>query len=169
MPVLGEIAKKARERMPASWSALAERQDGEGILQSRVDAAKLELFGEVAAPEEELALYGAMGVEYASVVAALKIVVPAYDHWMAQAISVSATGKNENKTYVERATALLKWRDEVLIPEEQELYPLVTDILVGVLVPKRKNVMRSRIAVSSEHLTPDPAGFFPPFEIPRTA
>lgn len=167
MPVLGEIAKKAQERIPATWTALAGRDGfGEDGLQGRLDATKRELFGIIAAPEDELALYTPLGVDYAGVVLALRLIPAGYDHWLASAYQWGATGKNETKVFLEnRAEALLKLRDQVLIPEEQRLYPLVVDIIVG--QPRRVvGIIMSRQPEDAGHVTPDPLTFEPAFERP---
>jgi hypothetical protein len=170
MPVLGEIAKKAQERMPATWTALAGREDfGEDGLQGRVDATKQELFGTVADAEDELALYGPLGCDYAGVAVALRLIAPGYDHWMSTAYQWGAQGRNETKVFLEdRAAALLRLRDQVLIPEEQRLYPMVADLLVGVIVPRHASVMLSRQPQDEGHVTPDPLTFEPAFERPRS-
>lgn len=169
MPVLGEIAARASGHMPATWEALSKRQQfGEEGLQRRVDTVKEILFGEVAPYDQELALYGPLGVEYAGICVALDLVSAGYDHWMAAATSWGASGRNENKTFIDRAQALLKLRDEVLVPAEERLYPRVADLLVGVLVPKRQGVMTAQQPRAADHVTPDPLTFEPPYERPRT-
>ncbi len=170
MPVLGEIARSARERIPNAWLALAKSPAlGEDTLQSQVDKAKYELFGSVVDADEELALYGPIGVDYAGVVVCLRLAAAGYEHWMNQAVQMGATGKNETKTFIDRANAFLKLRDEILIPEERRLYPLVQDILPGVLLPQRTSVMLTAQPTDAEHITPDPLTFEPSFERPRTA
>jgi hypothetical protein len=169
VPVLGEIAKKARERMPLTWTALAKSGSslGEEGLQGRVDAAKQELFGEVVAPEDELAAYGPMGTDYAGIVVCLKLTAAAYDHWMSQAVQMGATGKNETKTFVDRANAMLKFRDEILIPEERRLYPIVKGLLVDLLTTVREGALTVANPTDIGHVTPDPLTFEPAFERPR--
>lgn len=168
MAVLGEIARKARERMPATWNALSERATfGDDGLQGRVDAVKSRLFGEVVEPDEEFLAYGSLGTDYAGVVVALELIAPAYDHWMTAATSWSASGRNENKTFVNRAEALLKFRDEILEPEERRLYPLVQELLVGVMEARRIGIALSRMPLPEDHSTPDPLEFERPFEAPR--
>ena len=167
MPVLGDIARKARERMPATWKALAGRDEfGEEGLQSRTDDVKYRLFGEVVAHDQEMVRYGPLGTDYAGVVLALELIVPGYDHWNASATSWSASGKNENKTFLNRADGLLKLRDEILKPEEARLYPLVADLLVDVLEPRRRMVPRAADPLDAHHVTPDPFSFEGPFERP---
>lgn len=169
MPVLGEIARKARERIPATWIALSERKGfGEEGLQGTVDSVKESLFGEVVVPEDERTAYGPLGTDYAGICVALALVGPGYDHWMSAATSWGASGRNENKTFIDRAQALLKLRDEILVPAEAALYPRVAHLLIGVLTPKRGGIMASRNPRSEEHVTPDPFGFEEPFERPTT-
>lgn len=168
MPVLGEIAKKANERMPATWTALAGRVGfGEDGLQGRIDATKQELFGEVCLPEEEIVLYGILGCDYAGVVTALRLIPAGFDHWNASALQWGAQGKNENKTFSDtRATDLLRLRDE-LVAEERRLYPLVAYLLVGVISGRRSGIIQMRQAEDAGHVTPDPLTFEEAFERPR--
>lgn len=170
MPVLGEIAATARQYMPATWTALSTRQDfGEDGLQRTVDAAKEELFGVVTDYDDELTTYGRLGVRYAAVIVALRLISPGYDHWMTAATGWGAAGqRTENKTFIDRANALLKFRDEVLVPEEQRLYPQVQTILIGVLTPQRASIMRARDADDTLHVTPSPTLFPDPYERPAT-
>lgn len=175
MPIFGEIAKKTRDWIPTTWAALAADSDrnstlGEAGLQERIDQAKWEIFRELCAPNDELSRYGPIGTEYAAVVAALKLIPAGYDHWMAAATSWGTSGgQNNNKTFVDRAAALLRLRDEVLLPEEARLYALAADVLPGFIITKRSSVMRSRDADPDDFRTPDPYGFEDPFERPRTA
>ena len=97
---------------------------------------------------------------------ALKLIPAGYDHWAAAATSWGTSGgQNNNKTFVDRAAALLRLRDEVLIPET-----LASDVLPDIFVTSRTGgVMRSRDANPDNYRTADPYGFEDAFERPRTA
>lgn len=175
MPLFGEIAKKTRDWIPTTWAALIQESDrnatlGEEGVQDRINQAKWEIFRELVDPNLELSKYGPIGTEYAAVVAALKLIPAGYDHWMAAATSWgTSAGQNNNKTFIDRASALLRLRDEVLIPEERRLYALAVDVVPGIVVTQRSSVMLSRDADPDDYRTPDPYGFEDAFERPRTA
>lgn len=170
MPVMGEIASEARERIPDTWTALSQKRTfGDEGLQRAVNRTKARLFGEVVAPGDELSLYGPIGVSYAGIVVALDLIPAGYDHWNAAATDWTAQGRNEAKTFLDRAAGLLKLRDDILIPLEQELYPSIADILPGIVIPKRAGVLMARTPDSQEHLSPAPEQFEPPFERPVVA
>lgn len=175
MPIFGEIARKTRDLIPVTWAALAKTGDsgsalGEDGIQERIDQAKYEVFRSVIDPDDELTTYGPIGCEYVAVVSALKLVMPGYDHWMAAATSWgTSSGQNNNKTFVDRAAALLKFRDEVLLPEEARLYAMVVDLIPDIIVTKKSSVMLARDADPDALKTMDPFVFDDAFERPRTA
>lgn len=166
MPVAGDIAKKARERVPITWEALAgSAAYGDTFLQGRVDSTKQELFGEVVSADDELDEYGPVGVDYAGLMVAIAVIPPGADYWASQSIAHSARQGNENKSFLDRASKLWDLHAH-LLEESRRLYPQVKGLLKGALRGRQGGVMVAADPDPLLHVTPDPSAFGRPFELP---
>lgn len=161
MPVEGAIAAAARSTLPVTWDALAtdSQRYGDGFLQTKVNLVKERLFGSVITTVQESA-YALRVIDYAGKLVALEMITPGIDFWMNEVTSESATGTNEQHTYVDRAETLRKLR-EVLLREVRTLEPEVLP-LIGTPVVLNRSVPAISSA-DAELLTPSPLDFGRPY------
>jgi hypothetical protein len=164
--ITGPIVQAASEELPQTWKKLSDAESGFGTaaLERRVKAVMDELFGEVLSAEEQAEL-DSLVVEYAAKLIALKLITPGIDFWSKQPTSAGATGRNEQKSYPDRAAALKDLRKQ-LLEETREMWPSVEP-----LVPLRRRRIRGPVPVVSDVVnahTPDPHGFEPLYGPPET-
>src|SRR4051794_13917822 len=129
MAVEGRIAAAAQGELPESWRALVGATGyGESFITEKLNAVMTKLFGTVLDVATQDALDNLV-VDYAGKGLALELINPAIDYWSKQPVSIGATGRNEQKGYLDRSAALLRLRaflvDQVRLmwPEVQELLP----------------------------------------------
>lgn len=108
-----------------------------------------------------------MVVDYAGKLVALKIVGPGIDYWGKQPTQVSATGRNENKTWASRAADLKDLRKQ-LLEDTRGMWPDVEPLL-----PSRRNTIGTPIPTTRNlsqagHVTPNPDDFESPYGLPTT-
>ena len=169
MAVAGEIANKARERIPVTWDVLAsDDRYGDSFLQGRVDSVKQRLFQVIVDPVNELSTYGLLTVDYAGIQVALSVIPAGADYWASQSIQHSAVGKNEQKTFLDRVDKLWELHDR-LVKDAANLLPDVELTLpIGVLKGRPKSVMTASDAIDSDDtfVTHNPFEFERPFDRP---
>jgi hypothetical protein len=167
MAITGEIAQKARERIPVTFDALARDGDryGESMIQGRIDSTKRILFGEVVDADEEATLYDPLATDYAGIKVAIALIPAGADYWASQNIQHTATNRNEQKLFLDRAEKLWHLQGE-LQAEAAALLPLVEDLLGPSPITGRKpGVMAVKDTDDDEpFVTTDPFAFERAFE-----
>jgi hypothetical protein len=160
MAVEGTIADATRGIIPITWDALSRApQFGDGLLQAKIDLIKERVFGEVIEADDE-DNFGLVVVDYCAKLVALDLITPGIDFWLAQPISESATGTNENHTYEERADELRELKKE-LLAETRALKPEI-EALVGFIRISRTG-RPALSSINDELLTPSPQEFPRPY------
>lgn len=148
-----------------TWDELAKPAVlGPDGLERRVNAVLLELFGEKITEAIQAALDPQV-IEYAGKKIALKLVAPGIDVWMTFANQFTATGRNEIKSYANRANELREWRKIALV-ELKEMWPDVEPLLPAARVPIGSPIPVVELLGSDGFVTPDPDLFEPPFAPP---
>lgn len=166
--MLGAIAQGAREHLPITWDALeVDRRYGERLLQGRVDLVKFRLFGEVVAPAVEGSTYDPIVVDYAAKSVVLELSSPGADYWASMASSFSAENRQETKLYIDRAQAIWRLHDRLMV-ETRAMW----DDVRGRLGIRLRVRPRSRGIVVSEpgddfFVTPSPNTFERPYAVPE--
>lgn len=160
MPVAGAIAERARGILPVTWDALAaDQRYGDGLLQSAVSLVKENVFGVVVAPDAEAA-YKLIVIDYAAKLVVLELIPAGVDFWMNEPMSESATGTNENHTFVDRAGTLRELGRDLLI-ETRRIGPDIA-VLVGFRRVSSKSVPKLS-TMDDEFLTPSHQEFPRPY------
>jgi hypothetical protein len=162
MAIQGAVADRVRALIPITYDAL-EKDDrvGDSTLQSAIDLAKENTAGIVVANAQE-ELYPVVVVDYIAKLAVIEISNAAIDYWMNQALAVSATGTNENLSYVDRAAYVGNLRAQY-IQETREKYNQVAKI-VGYYIDNGESVPQlSSATINPFHLTPSPEEFPRPY------
>lgn len=125
----GKIALAAKREIPTTWAALRESKEfGSVGLQEVVDDIKMALFNEVISDTVESALDRRV-IKYAGLLVAIDLIGPGIDYWAKQPTQLGATGRNETKSWSDRAEHLekmgagLKARAATMLPEVQSLLP----------------------------------------------
>lgn len=165
MPIAGKIAEYARAEMPETWTALATSTAfGEPLLERRILNVQITLFGAELTDVEQAAL-DELVAEYAGKCVALKLIGAGIDYWSKQPLSLSATGRNENKSYTDRSAAL---RDlaKLLLEQTRSMWPEVEALLPRRRVKRVANTPRVK-EIEIAH-TPNPYDFDAPFA-PKTS
>lgn len=159
MAIEGFIADRLQGTLPITWDALLnDPRFGEEFLQNVINLAKENVFGEVITAEEE-EQHPLMVLDFAAKIAAIELITPAIDFWMNQPISESATGVNENHTFIDRARTLEDLRRQ-LIADTRRLASEIA-VLVGF---RRFSPRRALInTLDDEFLTPSPQEFPRPY------
>lgn len=162
MPIPGAVADRVRAIIPITWDALGnDDRVGDVSLQSAIDLAKATTTGQVVSTTQEQN-YPVIVVDYIAKLAVIEITASGIDYWMNQSINISATGTNENISYVDRAATLDKLRGE-LIAETRMKLPEVAK-MVGYYIDKGDAVPQMSSAnINPFHLTPSPEEFPRPF------
>src|SRR5438270_9279715 len=128
MPIQGAVADRVRALIPVTWDALEKDQRvGDSALQSAIDLAKNMTTGQAITPVQEQN-YPVIAVDYMAKLAIIEICNTAADFWMNQSLSVSATGTNENLSYVDRAQRIESLKQEYL-EETREKYSEVATLI----------------------------------------
>lgn len=166
MAITGEIARKAREYMPATWDALLnDARYGEALLQARVDIAKLKLFGTELTAEQE-SIINPLVADYIGKIVILEIVPAGADYWANQATNISATGRNETKEYLDRVEKLWMLRDRIFAETRAEWQEISVILGVSMRKPRRSPSIRVGRPDPNTHLTVDPDTFGAPYVVP---
>lgn len=166
MAVGGTIALNARSELPLTWEALSSAPAyGDPFLQRKVNTVMVRLFGIILDEDEQDAL-DLLVADYAGKMVALQLVVPGIDYWSKQQTGVSATGRNETKTYKDRAQDL-KDLQKLLLIETTNLWPDVQALLVS----RRTNTLAAvprvgQIGDTTVPNTSDPRDFEPAYAPP---
>lgn len=160
MAVEGAIAERVRGNLPVTWDALSrDSRFGEALLRSTIDTVKERVTGENIAPAME-ATYPLVVVDFLAKHAALELCTPGIDYWMSEPTSESATGTNENHTFVDRAEALRQLRED-LLKQTRLMQPEVAP-LIG--YRPLTNAPRPLInTMDDDFLTPSPQEFPRPY------
>lgn len=169
MPVDGDIAKNAQAQLPITWRALDESPAyGTAFLQQLRDNIAINLFGDNTFTATEEAQLDALVKEYAGICLALDIIIPGLDYWANQPTSVTARGREEQKTYPNRANELRELY-KILLERKSDLWPDVEPLL-----PVRRvgHASVPQVALlDSGHTTPNPYDFERPYldpaEVPQ--
>lgn len=160
MAVEGAIAERTRGILPVTWDALSrDPRFGDGILRTTIDTVKERTFGVSVDPTVESA-YPLVVIDYAAKLVAIELCDPGIEIWMDQPVSESATGTNENHTFVDRAETLRKLR-EALLTETRLEAPNVAPLINFTRI---SNQPRPKInTLDDEFLTPSPQEFPRPY------
>ena len=165
LTVAGAIAERARGILPVTWDALlGDSRYGGGLMRQTIDTVKENVFGEVVAPDDE-EQYPLLALDYAAKLVALELISPGIDFWMNEPTAVSATGTNENHTFIDRAAMLRLLRDDLI--EQTRLLAADVAGIIGYRRPSRRGVPRLN-TIDDELLTPNPQEFPRPFAASRT-
>lgn len=159
MAVQGVIAERCRGILPITWDALSkDTRYGDDLLQATINHTKENVFGAVVSPTAEAA-YPLMAVDYAAKMAAIELCTPGIDFWMNEPASESATGTNENHTFVDRAATLNQLRRNLL----EETRRVAGDI--SAIIGFRRTSSRVPLlnTIKDDFLTPSPQEFPRPF------
>ena len=161
MPVEGAIAVAARSVLPITWDALASdhARYGDALLQGKVNLIKESLFGSVISTITE-ETYALRVLQFAGKLVALEIISPGIDFWMNEPVAESATGTNENHTFIDRAAALRQLQ-AALLAETRRLAPEVLP-LIGIPVTLKRIVPTISFA-DAALLTPSPIDLGRPY------
>lgn len=169
MSLQGRIAKAAQSEIPEEWTALEHSTNyGPNFLTQKVQSVMLSLWGRLLTVDEDRELDIALA-DYAGKRVAYSLINPSISYWSKQAISISATGRNENKSYADRA-AYLRVIRENLAADLAAAWPEVE-----ILLPDRRykrNVSVPTVFQAGDnvpHKTPHPDDFDPAFDpvVPR--
>lgn len=172
MSIAGEIAKQTRALIPRTWAALAGDDSqfyGEEVIQGRIDVAKELLFGEVVDPDDEVLLYHPLVIEYAAIQAAMAIISgPGVEHWAAQNVQHTSTGKNEQKSFADRTAKAWQLHDRLAVKAEA-MWPDVEALIGPSPIKRRRRAIIGVADVGDDFnmVTPDPFTFERPFELPE--
>jgi len=159
MAVEGAIAERTRSLLPITWDALSrDSRYGDALLRQAVDVAKNAVFGTVVIPTAEGA-YPLAAIDYTAKLAAIELCTPGIDFWMNQPSSESATGTNENHSFVDRVTALTQLRLQ-LIQETRRVASEIADLVNFRQFSPRRALINT---LDDEFLTPSPQEFPRPY------
>lgn len=116
----GEIARLARSYIPNTWDSLENSPKyGDSLLQDRINATKIRLFGTIVAAEDEED-YNYQVIDFAAKLSVLSIIPAGIDYWMDRRQTVSSTGTNETVSYPDRIDALWKIHERLAIEVAEE-------------------------------------------------
>lgn len=163
MPLSGAVADRAKGIIPITWDALAsDNRVGDGLLQGAIDVAKAATAGLVVAPTAEQN-YPVIVVDQIAKLAVIEICNAGIDYWMNQSQSVSATGTNENISYVDRAAQLADLRKALVLETRERVSEIAK--LVGFYQDNGRAVpLMSSATINPFHLTPSPEEFPRPYK-----
>lgn len=160
MPLTDTIIAKARDEMPLDFDAIVEKvSGGQDLVERRAQSIMIKLFGAELDGTAQAALDPLVS-DYAGKTLALALINAARSYWSKQAVSIGATGRNENKTFSDRAIYLRELRQN-LIEETRSLFPDVELLLPNYRGSRVANVPRTQQAIGVA--TPDPFAFEPPY------
>lgn len=170
MPITGVIADITRSKIPEAWQmCLSHPGVGESGLQRNIDLVKFILFDSVVAPELEVTEYNPLVLEYAGILAAVRIVPSAAEIINNASFQRTMFGnKNQQETYLNRYENLLQRRKD-LLAEANDLLPMVQEY-----IPETKTTLKKRSPILyTEYLegaiTDDPNLFDYTFDQRNTA
>jgi hypothetical protein len=148
--------------MPVTWDALlGDPRYGDGLLRATIDTVKDATFGAVVAPAAE-ANYPLIVIDYVAKKVALQLINPGIDLWQREPVTVSATGTNENTTYVNPVDALKMLR-ESLLAETKAMWGVVGPLVNFARVSSAAIPVMNTI--NDELLTPSPQEFGRPYRV----
>jgi hypothetical protein len=159
----GAIYRASRSILPITWDAL-ERTDkyGDALLQERVEAVKLNLFGEAISVDDE-STYDIRIVEFAAKLVAIQVIPAGVDYWGSQQQSFVAQGTQETASYPDRIAALWKIYERLQIQIAQDR-PIIDEILdVSTLGRAITDVPDVSGGIEEGFLTPVPSDNFGPY------
>lgn len=162
MPLAGAIADRVKGLIPITCDALAsDMRVGEPPLRRAIDLAKETVTGTVVTENLEQN-YPLIVVDYIAKIAVIEIAPMARDFWMNQSTSISSTGTNEIVTYVDRADAMDKLREALLLETRNKQMEISK--MVGFYIDNGRAVPRLNSAnINPFHLTPSPEEFPRPY------
>lgn len=162
MAIEGRIAERAQTILPITWDALLnDERFGEASLVVALDTAKVAVTGTtVTAIAEDL--YDSVVIDYIAKVAILELIPAGIDFWMNQPTSESATGTEENHTFIDRAEALRKLA-EALLKETRDKADEIA-LMLGYIRPSGKARPKSS-TIDDEFLTPSHQEFPRPYVV----
>jgi hypothetical protein len=162
MPVTGAVADRIHALIPITWDALLnDPRVGDGTLQTAIDVAKENTTGQIIDPSQE-ENYPVVAVDYMAKLAIIEICTAAVDYWMNQATNVSATGTNENESYIDRAQAISGVRQRY-IEETRRKLPQISKLIGYWIDDGRAVPQMSSANIQPFHLTPSPEEFPRPY------
>jgi hypothetical protein len=111
----GAIYKVARSLIPITWDALANSNSyGDELLQQKVELIKAKTLATTVLAEDEIDL-DIRVIDYLAKLVVLSVIPAGVDYWGSQRISVSATGTNENATFINRVEMLWQLYEKFLV------------------------------------------------------
>lgn len=159
MAVVGVIAERTRGILPVTWDALAgDPRYGESLLRQTIDFVKESVFGTVVPPTNET-VYPMMAIDYAAKLAAIELCTPGIDFWMNEPIAESATGTNENHSFVDRGAALALLRRTLI----EETRRIAGDVAAVIGYRRSSGRVPLLNTMNDELLTPSPQEFPRPY------
>ena len=162
MAVTGVIADAVRGIIPITWDALSkDSRIGDAPLQRAIDLSKETVTGTIIATGEE-GTYPVIVVDYIAKLATIEIAQAGVDFWMNQTVANTSTGTNEVTTYVDRAAAMDRLRQELIL-ETRAKQPEISKLVGYYLDEGRAVPAMSSASLSPFHLTPSPEEFPRPY------
>lgn len=145
--------------LPVTWDALSrDTRYGDALLTDTIAYIKEMVFGKAVSTDEENT-YPLLVITYAAKLAAIELCNPGIDFWMNQPVSESATGTNENHTFIDRVSALQQLRRQ-LIEDTRSVAGEVANLLNFRRFSPRRPLLNT---IDDELLTPSPQEFPRPF------
>lgn len=163
MAITSPIAQSAISELPLTWKALRDNTEavGETFLDGQVRLVTTRLFGNTIDDSVQAAL-DPIVLDYAGKLVALTLINPGIDYWSKQNLSVVATGRNETKSYGDRA-ADLRVLAARLLEATRLMWPEVQALLPGRRFRTAGSIPRVRDVQGSAAITPNPYDFERPF------
>lgn len=172
MAVTGEIAERARGYLPETWSKLGDPKSGTGanipygddFLRRHVDAVMRRYLGDTISENEQEALPEVV-LEFLSLRLALRLIIPGIDFWSKQAVQMGASGRNETKTWAQRAQDLRELKK--YLEAEVASISLEAEALLPVLTQAATAAVPVVVNRDTTSFTPDPDSIEPVYDRSR--
>lgn len=155
---LNRLSTRVRNLLPVTWDAMSQAaMVDSSVLLDPIEFATAMYLGEDKPSEETINGLNRLVLEFLSKFAALELIGPGIDYWMAQKLSITTTGTSETTSFPERVRALEKRREE-LIADLAKLEPIVAPLIPAIAARKGASAPRMS-SLGDELLTPNPQDF----------
>lgn len=163
----GAIYRAAKSIIPITWGALEDSPKyGDALLQERIEAVKLSLFGTSVAVDDEED-YDIRIIDFAAKLAAIQVIPAGVDYWGSQHISFVAQGTQETASYPDRIAMLWKVYERLQIQIAQDR-PIIDEILDTPTVSRAvTDVPEVSGGIDEGFLTPVPSDHFHDYHFHR--
>lgn len=150
--------------MPSTWKVLVEDSElyGPAFIDRKIKKVVVRLFG-VSLTDAEQEDLDPLVADYAGKLLALELINPGMDYWSKQPTSIAAHGRNENKSYNDRAQSLRDLRTSLL--EQTRLMWAEVQPLIPNRRFRRVSAVPRVVEVTGAH-TPNPYDFERPYTDP---